>query len=182
MNKPKKDAFELILENEKILRKVTYISLTGVHLVEIIKRMQAGDTDFVLQEFAKYSGKDLLSTGYEWKEENPQEYSDFLQQLMLIIPTDTPLSKVFTILSDYLLAIVHLPPAAPDLAVQAALTFLARREEAEGEEWEGFLHSMILTPDAEKAQGLIETTRSELVKYLPPHNLWAKDKQTVSDN
>ena len=106
----------------------------------------AGDDAKLLELFQRFDPHDWVSGCNEWKENHAQEFSDFLQHVISILPPEsTPIVDVLTLCENYAQSLADLPTASI-LAVQTVVEFWNRKQATE-EDIAGYLALLIKTPD-----------------------------------
>lgn len=107
--------------------------LTESDLVEIMGYYHAGDNSKLLDAFQRFDLHDWVTECNEWKRKHAQEFSDFLQHVISILPSEyTSMGDVLTLCENYTRALAYLP-AAPDCAAQTIVKFWNRKRLAEEE-------------------------------------------------
>ena len=120
--------------------------LTESDLVEIMEYYRAGDDAKLLELFQRFDPHDWVSECNEWKENHAQEFSDFLQHVISILPPEsTSILDVLTLCENYAQPLADLPMSSI-LAVQAVVEFWNRKQATE-EDIAGYLTLLIKTPD-----------------------------------
>ena len=120
--------------------------LTESDLVEIMEYYRAGDDAKLLELFQRFDPHDWVSECNEWKENHVQEFSDFLQHVISILPPEsTSILDVLTLCENYAQSLADLPRSSI-LAVQAVVEFWNRKQATE-EDIAGYLTLLIKTPD-----------------------------------
>ena len=120
--------------------------LTESDLVEIMEYYHAGDDAKLLELFQCFDPHDWVSECNEWKENHAQEFSDFLQHVISILPPEsTSILDVLTLCENYAQSLAGLPMSSI-LAVQAVVEFWNRKQATE-EDVAGYLTLLIKTPD-----------------------------------
>ena len=120
--------------------------MTKSDLVEIMEYHRAGDDAKLLELFQRFDPHDWATECNEWKENHAQEFSDFLQHVISILPPEsTPIVDVLTLCENYAQSLADLPTASI-LAVQTVVEFWNRKQATE-EDIAGYLTLLIKTPD-----------------------------------
>ena len=120
--------------------------LTESDLVEIMEYYHAGDDAKLLELFQCFDPHDWVSECNEWKENHAQEFSDFLQHVISILPPEsTSILDVLTLCENYAQSLADLPMSSI-LAVQTVVEFWNRKQATE-EDIAGYLTLLIKTPD-----------------------------------
>ena len=109
--------------------------LTESDLVEIMECHHAGDDAKLLELFQRFDPHDWVSECNEWKENHAQEFSDFLQHVISILPPEsTSILDVLTLCENY-----TCPSGSPlidiDLAIQTIVGFWNRQSTMEEEDF-----------------------------------------------
>ena len=120
--------------------------MTESDLVEIMEYYRAGDDAKLLELFQRFDPCDWAIECNEWKEHHAEEFSDFLQHVISILPPEsTPIVDVLTLCENYAQSLADLPTASI-LAVQTVVEFWNRKQATE-EDIAGYLALLIKTPD-----------------------------------
>ena len=120
--------------------------MTESNLVEIMEYYHAGDDAKLLELFQRFDPRDWAIECNEWKEHHAEEFSDFLQHVISILPPEsTPIVDVLTLCENYAQSLVDIPTASI-LAVQTVVEFWSRKQATE-EGIAGYLTLLIKTPD-----------------------------------
>ena len=109
--------------------------LTESDLVEIMECHHAGDDAKLLELFQRFDPHDWAIECNEWKENHVQEFSDFLQHVISILPPEsTSIVDVLTLCENY-----ARPSGSPlidiDLAIQTIVGFWNRQSTMEEEDF-----------------------------------------------
>ena len=116
--------------------------LTESDLVEIMECHHAGDDAKLLELFQRFDPHDWAIECNEWKENHVQEFSDFLQHVISILPPEsTSIVDVLTLCENYAQSLADLPTASI-LAVQTVVEFWNRKQATE-EDIAGYLALLI---------------------------------------
>ena len=120
--------------------------LTEADLIEAMGYYHAGDDAKLLDAFQRFDFHDWAIECDEWKERHTQEFSDFLQHVISILPPEsTSILDVLTLCENYAQSLADLPTASI-LAVQTVVEFWNRKQATE-EGIAGYLALLIKTPD-----------------------------------
>ena len=120
--------------------------LTEADLIEAMGYYHAGDDAKLLDAFQRFDFHDWATECDEWKECHTQEFSDFLQHVISILPPEsTSILDVLTLCENYAQSLADLPTASI-LAVQTVVEFWNRKQATE-EGIAGYLALLIKTPD-----------------------------------
>ena len=109
--------------------------LTEADLVEIMECHRAGDDAKLLELFQRFDPHDWVTECNEWKENHAEEFSDFLQHVISILPPEsTSILDVLTLCENY-----TRPSRSPlidiDLAIQTIVAFWNRQSTMEEEDF-----------------------------------------------
>jgi len=120
--------------------------LTERDMIEAMGYYRAGDDAKLLDVFQRFEPYNWATECDEWKECHPQEFSDFLQHVISILPPEsTSILDVLTLCENYAQSLADLPTASI-LAVQTVVEFWNRKQAME-EDIAGYLALLIKTPD-----------------------------------
>ena len=120
--------------------------LTEAGMIEAMGYYRAGDDTKLLELFQRFDPHDWAIECNEWKENHAQEFSDFLQHVISILPPEsTSILDVLTLCENYAQPLADLPMSSI-LAVQAVVEFWNRKQATE-EDIAGYLTLLIKTPD-----------------------------------
>ena len=122
--------------------------LTEGDMIEAMGYYRAGDDAKLLDVFQRFEPYNWSTECDEWKECHPQEFSDFLQHVISILPPEsTSILDVLTLCENYAQSLADLPMSSV-LAVQAVVEFWNRKQATE-EGISGYLALLIKTPDGQ---------------------------------
>ena len=93
---------------------------------------------------------------YEWGEENAEEFSEFIQHIVSLLPTLTPMDVVLNLCMNYDLGLVHLPHAI-DISVKLFVDFWNRKRAVEDREAIEFLSALLAHPDGDHAAEIAQS-------------------------
>ncbi|MBK4167908.1 hypothetical protein GWO61_06380 [Corynebacterium macginleyi] len=113
-----------------------------------VDALERGDFDAAIRTFNRFSAAEWGGELYEWKQENALRVSEFIQQIVRILPLNTEFDKVQALAENYVLALVDLPHSI-DLAAEALVTFWNRNPSGDHEKLKGYLELLSQHPDAE---------------------------------
>ena len=120
--------------------------LTEGDMIEAMGYYRAGDDAKLLDVFQRFEPYNWATECDEWKERHAQEFSDFLQHVISILPPEsTSILDVLTLCENYAQSLADLPTASI-LAVQTVVEFWNRKQATE-EDIAGYLALLIKTPD-----------------------------------
>lgn len=120
--------------------------LTEGDMIEAMGYYRAGDDAKLLELFQRFDPHDWVSGCNEWKENHVQEFSNFLQHVISILPPEsTSILDVLTLCENYAQSLADLPMSSI-LAVQTVVEFWNRKQATE-EDIAGYLALLIKTPD-----------------------------------
>ena len=77
--------------------------------------------------FNQFSAEEWADVSYDWKYENRQKVSDFIQKAVKILPASVEFERIQNLVYEYLFPLVHLPGSV-DLAATALVTFWNRHQ------------------------------------------------------
>ena len=109
--------------------------LTEADMIEAMGYYRAGDDAKLLDVFQRFNPHDWVTECNEWKERHAQEFSDFLQHIISILPPEsTSILDVLTLCENY-----TRPSGSPlidiDLAIQTIVAFWNRQSTMEEEDF-----------------------------------------------
>ena len=141
--------------------------LTEADMIEAINYYRAGDNDKLLELFQRFDFYDWETPECnEWKKHHAQEFSDFIQYVMTILPTtSTPMINVLALCDNYIDLLAHVP-AAPDLAIQMIVDFWNRKRAVEDESMVRMLSAFLMHPDGEHVAETIQRATGGLTEQL----------------
>lgn len=77
--------------------------------------------------FNQFSAEEWSEVSYEWKFDNAEKVSDFIQEVVKILPASVEFERIQNLVYEYLFPLVHLPGSV-DLAATALVTFWNRHQ------------------------------------------------------
>ncbi|MDN5885210.1 MAG: hypothetical protein L0H58_11245 [Corynebacterium casei] len=92
-----------------------------------IEAAQNNDEAKLVSLFNQFSAEEWADVSYDWKYENRQKVSDFIQKSVKILPASVEFERIQYLVSEYVLALVYLPGSI-DLAATALVTFWNRHQ------------------------------------------------------
>ena len=109
--------------------------LTEAGMIEAMGYYRAGDDAKLLELFQRFNPHDWVTECNEWKENHAEEFSDFLQHVISILPPEsTSILDVLTLCENY-----TCPSGSPlidiDLAIQTIVGFWNRQSTMEEEDF-----------------------------------------------
>lgn len=122
-------------------------------LRSVIDSLEHGEKELAITLFSQFSGPEWLGEPYEWKQENALRMSDFIQNIVKILPKDTPSIKVEYLVENYLLALVDLPNSI-DLAATALVNFWNSHKSMDIDSLINFLKLLSEHPDGENVPSI----------------------------
>ncbi len=141
-------------------------------LKSAIDSLEQGEYELAKSLFSQFSGPEWLGEPYEWKQDNALRMSGFIQNIVKILPQDTPSIKVEYLVENYLLALVDLPGSI-DLAATALVNFWNSHKSMDIDSLINFLKLLSEHPDGEnvpsiasQAEGLDFSFGGEAIKGL----------------
>ena len=118
----------------------------SLDITEVKECFRAGDDAKLLDVFQRFEPYNWATECDEWKERHAQEFSDFLQHVISILPPEsTSILDVLTLCENYAQSLADLPMSSI-LAVQTVVEFWNRKQATE-EDIAGYLALLIKTPD-----------------------------------
>ncbi len=139
-------------------------------LKSAIDSLEQGKHELAISLFSQFSGPEWLGEPYEWKQDNALRVSGFIQNIVKILPQDTPSIKVEYLVENYLLALVDLPGAI-ELAATALVNFWNSHQNVDIDSFKSFLKLLSEHPDgdnvpsiASQAEGLDFSLEGEAIK------------------
>lgn len=105
----------------------------GEVLVEVsdfeaaIEAVNNNDEATLVALFNQFSAEEWSEVSYEWKFDNAEKVSDFIQETVKILPASVEFERIQNLVYDYLFPLVHLPGSV-DLAATALVTFWNRHQ------------------------------------------------------
>ena len=135
-------------------------------ITELKECFRAGDDAKLLEAFHHLiTLKDWFSSIYEWGEENAEECSAFVQRIIPLLPSSTPIDVVLALCDNYLLELTYLPHAI-DISVKLLVDFWNRKRAAEDREAIEFLSALLAHPKGEHVRETIQITAGSLAARL----------------
>ncbi len=122
-------------------------------LRSVIDSLEHGEEELAITLFSQFSGPEWLGEPYEWKQDNALRMSDFIQNIVKILPKDTPSIKVEYLVENYLLALVDLPNSI-DLAATALVNFWNSHKSMDIDSLINFLKLLSEHPDGENVPSI----------------------------
>ena len=109
--------------------------LTEADMIEAMGHYRAGDDAKLLDVFQRFEPYNWVTECNEWKERHAQEFSDFLQHVISVLPPEsTSILDVLTLCENY-----TRPSRSPlidiDLAIQTIVAFWNRQSTMEEEDF-----------------------------------------------
>lgn len=123
-------------------------------LESVIESLEKGENDAVISAFSYFSGPEWLEGSYEWKQDNAQRFSDFIQAIVKILPRDTSSVKVEYLVENYLLALVDLPGSI-ELAATALVNFWNLHQSCDVDSLKSFFQLLSEHPDGENVPAIV---------------------------
>jgi len=118
---------------------------------------QEGRDDDLIALFTRFPALDWLSDGCDWKSDHAHEFSEVIQRLCVILPTESTSWEDFSILTEnYIGPIVWIPDSI-DLAAQAAVTYWNRNPGNDPQPLRDYLDLLRDHPDGERIDEIAAT-------------------------
>lgn len=92
-----------------------------------IEAAENNDEATLVALFSQFSAEEWSEVSYEWKFDNAEKVSDFIQETVKILPASVEFERIQNLVYDYLFPLVHLPGSV-DLAATALVTFWNRHQ------------------------------------------------------
>lgn len=122
-----------------------------------VAAVQEGRDDDAIALFGSFPAIDWLRDGYDWKCDHAEEFSEVIQRLSIILPTDMLSIDDFAALSEnYILALVHIPNSI-DLAAEAAVTYWNRNPVGDPQPLRDLITLLRDHPDGERVDEIAAT-------------------------
>ena len=145
--------------------------LTEADLVEIMECHRAGDDAKLLELFQRFDPHNWATECNEWKERHAQEFSDFLQHVISILPPEsTSILDVLTLCENY-----ARPSGSPlidiDLAIQTIVGFWNRQSTMEEEDFVvQYLTLLMMHSDNDHVAELVQDAVGIADRVMAKHN------------
>ena len=145
--------------------------LTESDLVEIMEYHRAGDDAKLLKLFQRFDPHDWVIECNEWKENHAQEFSNFLQHVISILPPEsTSILDVLTLCENY-----ARPSGSPlidiDLAIQTIVGFWNRQSTMEEEDFVvQYLTLLMMHSDNDHVAELVRDAVGIADRVMAKHN------------
>ena len=122
-----------------------------------VAAVQEERDDDAIALFGSFPPLDWLRDGYDWKCDHAEEFSEVIQRLSIILPTDMLTIDDFAALAEnYILALVHIPNSI-DLAAEAAVAFWNRIPVGDPQPLRDLLTLLRDHPDGERVDEIAAT-------------------------
>ena len=145
--------------------------LTERDMIEAMGYYRAGDDAKLLDVFQRFEPYNWATECDEWKECHPQEFSDFLQHVISILPPEsTPIVDVLTLCENY-----ARPSGSPlidiDLAIQTIVGFWNRQSTMEEEDFVvQYLTLLMMHSDNDHVAELVRDAVGIADRVMAKHN------------
>ena len=145
--------------------------LTEGDMIEAMGYYRAGDDAKLLDVFQRFEPYNWSTECDEWKECHPQEFSDFLQHVISILPPEsTSILDVLTLCENY-----ARPSGSPlidiDLAIQTIVGFWNRRSTMEEEDFVvQYLTLLMMHSDNDHVAELVQDAVGIADRVMAKHN------------
>lgn len=123
-----------------------------------IEAAQNNDEAKLVSLFNQFSAEEWADVSYDWKYENRQKVSDFIQEAVKILPASVEFERIQYLVSEYVLALVYLPGSI-DLAATALVTFWNRHQNGDPKELIKQLERFSEHPDGERVAEIAATAK-----------------------
>ena len=145
--------------------------LTEADMIEAMGHYRAGDDAKLLDVFQRFEPYNWSTECDEWKECHPQEFSDFLQHVISILPPEsTSILDVLTLCENY-----ARPSGSPlidiDLAIQTIVGFWNRQSTMEEEDFVvQYLTLLMMHSDNDHVAELVRDAVGIADRVMAKHN------------
>lgn len=145
--------------------------LTEADMIEAMGHYRAGDDAKLLDVFQRFEPYNWVTECDEWKECHPQEFSDFLQHVISILPPEsTSILDVLTLCENY-----ARPSGSPlidiDLAIQTIVGFWNRQSTMEEEDFVvQYLTLLMMHSDNDHVAELVRDAVGIADRVMAKHN------------
>ena len=123
-----------------------------------IEAANNNDEATLVSLFKQFSAEEWADVSYDWKYENRQKVSDFIQKSVKILPASVEFERIQYLVSEYVLALVYLPGSI-DLAATALVTFWNRHQNGDPKELIKQLERFSEHPDGERVAEIAATAK-----------------------
>ncbi|MDN6680514.1 MAG: hypothetical protein L0L17_12645 [Yaniella sp.] len=123
-----------------------------------IEAANNNDEATLVSLFNQFSAEEWADVSYDWKYENRQKVSDFIQEAVKILPASVEFERIQYLVSEYVLALVYLPGSI-DLAATALVTFWNRHQNGDPKELIKQLERFSEHPDGERVAEIAATAK-----------------------
>ena len=145
--------------------------LTEAGMIEAMGYYRAGDDAKLLELFQRFDPHNWATECNEWKERHAQEFSDFLQHVISILPPEsTSILDVLTLCENY-----ARPSGSPlidiDLAIQTIVGFWNRQSTMEEEDFVvQYLTLLMMHSDNDHVAELVQDAVGIADRVMAKHN------------
>ena len=123
-----------------------------------IEAANNNDEATLVSLFNQFSAEEWADVSYDWKYENRQKVSDFIQKSVKILPASVEFERIQYLVSEYVLALVYLPGSI-DLAATALVTLWNRHQNGDPKELIKQLEHFSEHPDGERVAEIAATAK-----------------------
>ena len=123
-----------------------------------IEAANNNDEATLVSLFNQFSAEEWADVSYDWKYENRQKVSDFIQKSVKILPASVEFERIQYLVSEYVLALVYLPGSI-DLAATALVTLWNRHQNGDPKELIKQLERFSDHPDGERVAEIAATAK-----------------------
>lgn len=127
-------------------------------VIEAVNNNDEATLVALFDQFSAEDWHDVLYDTYEWKYDNAEKVSDFIQEVVRILPTSVKFEKVRYLAYDYLFPLVHLPGSV-DLAATALVTFWNRHQNGDPTDLIEDLKDFEQHPDGDRVAEIAATAK-----------------------
>lgn len=116
-----------------------------------------GRDDDLIALFTRFPARDWLRDCYDWKSDHAEEFSEVIQHLSVILPTESTSHEDFFIFCEnYIGPLVWIPDSI-DLAAQAAVTYWNRNPSDDSQPLLDLLDLLRRHPDGARLEEIAAT-------------------------
>ena len=108
--------------------------------------------------FNQFSAEEWSEVSYEWKFDNAEKVSDFIQEVVKILPASVEFERIQNLVYEYLFPLVHLPGSI-DLAAIALVIFWNRHQNGDPNDLIEDLKNFEEHPDGERVSEIAATAK-----------------------
>lgn len=129
-------------------------------LVAMIEAVKRENYDEAIERFHQHSAEEWNNDLYDWKSDHAQEFSDFIQKIVEVLPATASLERVIALSANYLLSICHLSMDTADLAAKTVVTYWNRHQEGDPKMVREYLDDLREHPDTEEIEQIAASAKN----------------------